>query len=110
MSLTVFSKNKMLDHLTTYQTLYITALTSSDTADEVLTGRKVVSFSSAASGSVVGASAEDIVISAGTTVTHLAVFDEVTGGDALGVFSLQNPETFTNEGSLSVTGLTITLT
>jgi len=109
MSLTVEARNKMLDHLVGTTQLYVAALHSEDVSDEILTGRKQIMFTTAEGGVVVGNSLEDLIISIGFTVTHIALYDTATEGVLLGVFSLTNPETFANEGSLTIQNLTITL-
>lgn len=109
MGLTITARNKMLDHLVNEVPLYVGGLTSENGSDEILTGRKQITFTTAVGGVVVGNSAEPLVISLGTTITHVAIFDSDTGGELLGVFPLTTPETFSNEGSLNITGLSITL-
>lgn len=108
--LTTEAKNKMLDHLVGTTTLYLAGLTSVNPADEILTARKSVTFAAASGGSVVGNSDEDLVITAGTTVSHIALYDAVTGGLLLGRFPLTVLESFGSEGTLKVQNLTIELT
>jgi len=111
MSLTAYAHNEMLDKLVNDTNIYVAALTSGSDADEILTGRRLMTFAAADASSVTGSSNTGITISAGLTVTHLALFDALrTGnGNLVGIFSLDSPETFANEGTLSVTDLTITL-
>ena len=108
MSLTVKTLNNMLDSVFS-QDLFVAALTDADASAEVLTGRKPISFTAANIGAVLGNSDEDLVIQAGTTVTHLAIFDSLTSGDLICILELTDPESYSNEGSMSVRDLSISL-
>lgn len=109
MSITTKVLNSMLENAIRSFDTYVTALTEADISSEILTGRKVINFSEASAGSIIGDSEEDLVISEGTTITHLAVFDSQEDGELLCIVELENPETFSNEGSLSVKQLKISL-
>ncbi len=109
MALTLESKNKMLDHLMKSTPLYVAGLTSLSEADAILTGRKPIEFTDAVDGITTGNSLEPLTISAGTTIVSVALYTDVTAGELLGIFELTLPETYANEGSLSVNNLTISL-
>ncbi len=109
MSITIKVLNSMLDFSIRSLNTYVTALTEADISSEVLTGRKPINFSEATAASIIGDSVEDLVIPEGTTVTHLAVFDSEQDGELLCIVELENSETFSNEGSLSVKELKIAL-
>lgn len=109
MSITTKVLNDMLNGFIAIHDTYVTALTEPDISSEILTGRKAIDFSEASAAYIVGDSLEDLVIPEGTTVTHLAVFDSEQDGELLCIVELDNPETFSNEGSLSVKQLKISL-
>lgn len=107
--LTNFTKNSMLDHIFNGTSLWVGVQSSSDVVDTIITPRKTMTFTAANNGVAIGTSDSDVVIPAGSTVTHIAIYNAETGGELLGVFSLTIPETYGSEGSLSITGLEVTL-
>ena len=109
MSLTTATKNKLLDYLATDEILYAAGLTSEALEDEITTGRQVVVFTAAADAVITGSTPTPIDVLAGTTITHLALYNALTDGENIGIFAITSPETFANDGELSVIGLSITL-
>ena len=109
MAITVYTQDYMLDHLVTSKTLYVAA--SSTSVDDLQSnGRQVLTFPDPASGGSVTGTVEDLVIPAGNTVATIKVYDDLTGGEVILTHSLANPETYTNEGSLSIDTITIQVT
>ncbi|ASV41414.1 TPA: hypothetical protein ACOAY7_002793 [Vibrio cholerae] len=105
-----FSKNIMLEAAVKNGTdVYAAASSSSSVGSELTTPRQIIIFAAASSGSIVGNTSTPITIPAGGSVSHIHLFNAATGGDWLGTFALTVPETYGSEGSLNVTGLTITL-
>lgn len=99
----------MLDHIFSGASLWVGVQSSADVADTIVTPRKTMTFTAANNGVAVGTSDTDVVIPAGSTVTHIAIYNAETGGDLLGVFDLLVPESYGSEGSLGITGLEVTL-
>lgn len=116
------AKNAMLDGLdeadiTTAQADYISLHTASPGktgASEVTGGspayaRKAATWAVAASGAKALSAALTFDIPAGTTVTHIGLWTAVSGGTFLQGEALPDSRAFTNQGTLEVSTLVISI-
>jgi hypothetical protein len=92
-----------------------TALSTSGTAAELSTvgniyERKAVSFAAASGGKVNGTTSIAFTVPAGSTVSAVSFWDSsATGGNCLAFTTVPN-ETYTSQGSYTITSSTLALT
>lgn len=97
---------------TTYVSLH-TGSPGTTGANEVAGGspayaRKSISFSAASGGSKSSSSQPVLDVPAGTTVTHLGLWDAVSSGNFLGYADVTD-ESFAGQGTYTVTSATVDL-
>ncbi|AUR91473.1 hypothetical protein NVP1161O_031 [Vibrio phage 1.161.O._10N.261.48.C5] len=108
MSVTVYAKNLMLDHLSNGAPMYVGAFDGD--SELQLNGRKKLQFSEAAEeGRVVGVVEDNLTIPAGKTVFTIKVWDKKVSGNLIMSYDLTIPEVYSNEGALVVNSITLTL-
>ena len=112
MPFTNTAKNSMLDGL---PALYVSAHTAApgETGLSEVSGgsyaRVAVTFNAAATGNLDSSNAPVLNIPAGTTVTHVGVWDAATAGNFMGWHDITD-EAFGSDGTLTVSDLDLNLT
>ena len=112
MAYTTVGKNKMLAAL---GVTHVSAHTgdpgqtgTAEISNAGIYGRISISFSAPVGGALDAVGVQEIAIPAGTTVTHLGYWDSEDAGAFLAVSAIP-PETFNNEGTLTVTDVDLDL-
>lgn len=117
MSITDAGKNTMLDAFPAVATF-----ASLHTADPGLTGanevaggspayaRQSITWNAASAGNLDSSNQPVFDVPAGTTVTHVGLWDAVSAGTFEGGGALSSSETFTGQGTFSLTDADVTLT
>lgn len=72
--------------------------------------RRALSWGAAAGGQATTAAPVTFDVPAGTTVTHVGMWDAPTGGTFLGSGALPTPETYGGQGAYGLTTLAISIT
>lgn len=118
MPLSTAAKNLMLDALgavTGFASLHTADPGASGTTGELSGGspayaRKAVTWNAAASSNLDSSNAPVFDVPAGSTVTHFGLWSLVSGGTFYGSNSLSSPETFTGQGTYTLTDADVSLT
>lgn len=117
MAFTDAAKHVMLNELAT-----VAVFASLHTGDPGTTGasevtggspayaRKAITWNAAASGALDSSNAPSFDVPAGTTVSHAGFWSAVTGGTFYGGNALSASETFTGQGTYSLTDADLSIT
>lgn len=116
MALNNTAKNLMLEELATVA-VYVSLHTSSpgtDGSNEVSGGspaysRESVTWNTASNGNLDSSNAPEFDVPGSTTVTHFGLWSAATSGTFYGGGALSAPETFTGQGTYTLTDLDIDL-
>lgn len=111
MSLSTYSKNKMLDYLgsdTTKMSLHTATPDETGSNEYTYAGREDITWTAASGGSISVNEQPVFNVEDGTTITHLGLWDVSAGDDFVGYIDITD-ETWTANGTLTVTSAVIDL-